>query len=219
MNYTFNTGDKKINTWISFESYNDSVSIYNEEGKEVAVAKLHNNTEGDLVFDHNGLEIPFRTFECVSMAEIKRMIEAGERVFESEFAQAIIHDGMHNVRFGVDMPVPDMIFPGTSIAIVGDKTQKCACKLVEEYLNMPHDKYKLKVEAVDENAARVCRDRYYMSDFLSLIKSGHIDILDSVDDGKTSMEHIMEYFHSVTDKDYFDYKMPACLISSDGDAK
>lgn len=208
MRYTFNTDKGSVNTWISFESYNDKVIIYDDRGNEVEESKLHNNQAGDLVFMYAGQEIPFRTFECMSMDELDSRIKSGEHIFEEEFVQAIIHDGMDNVRFAIEVPVADMFVPFMGVKVVGDKVQMCECKLVEEYLNMPHDKYKLKVQPVEGIEKGLCGKRYYVSAMISLIKEGYIKILNSVDDGKTPMEHIMEYFNSVTSKDYFNYKMP-----------
>lgn len=143
------------------------------------------------------------------MKEIKQKINNNERVTSDELMLAIICDGMNNVRFSVDMPVPDMVVPGLGIALCGDKTKKCVCGLVEEYLNMPHEDYKIRLEAVREleDDVYTCRDRYYTSDFTSMLCNGLFDILDSIDDGKTAEEHVVEYFSKVTDKEYFDYKM------------
>lgn len=207
MYYNFDTSNGNLRTWISMDSFNDNVVIYDNNGREVEEVKLYNNADGDLSFKVNNEEILFKNFKAMSMAEFKSAIERGDRVFGNEFVKAIIHDGMENVRFGLEMPVPDMIIPMMGIAMIGDKTVMCECKLVKEYLHMPHDNYKIKLEAV--NNKNVCRDRYYVSDFVDLIKSGHIQILDSVDDGVNPVDRIVAYFSEVTSSKYYNYKMKA----------
>lgn len=210
MYYSYNTHNGEVLAFISFESYNDRVYLRTQANPDYEnTVVLYNNKNGDLAFNYDGEEILFKDFIKTSMKEIKQKISNNEHVTSDELMLAIICDGMNNVRFGMDMPVPDVVVPGLGFAICGDKTKRCTCKPVEEYLGMPHEDYKIGLEAVrePEDNEYTCEDRYYTSDFTSMLCNGIFEILDSIDDGKTAEEHVVEYFSRVTDKDYFDYKM------------
>lgn len=199
---TINNGT--IKAYVSFEGYRQDAGIMFDNGKS-KTEKLYNNENGDLSFRFNGEEIVIRKAETTNVETIRSRIESGEWVTSSDLMLALICDGVENVRFLDELPVPDFVFPGTSIAVCSNQREKCVCKLELEYLFMPHEDYKLKLIAAEPSF--VCSGRYYTSDLLSLITRGQIQILDSIQDGKTAEEHLVEYFCKVTEPDRYQYKM------------
>lgn len=210
MYYKYNTHNGEVRAFISLDSFNDSVHIYAGDNTEYST-NLYNNKSGELAFNYEGEEILFKDFIKTSMSEIRQKIYDKELVFSNELMQAIICDGIDNVRFRMDMRVPDMIIPEMGIALCGEKKKACVCSLVEEYLHMPHESYKLSFMAVAEPKSEVvtCKEKMYADDFASMLCDGFYEILDSVDDGKTTDEHVMEYFAKVTSGEYYKYKMHA----------
>lgn len=209
MNYSFNTKNGVIKTFISFESYNDRVSIWDEAVKDWVDTTFYNNINGDLCFKYRGEEIKFSSFHKTSMKEIKEQIKSGKSINDDDLMLAIICDGMENVRIAMEMPVPDMVFPGTSIGICSGKKVKCTCKLQEEFNSMPHENYKLRIVADNDSDGYgiTCSERMYTSSITGFMEVGIIEILDSIDDGKTAEEHVIDYFNKFSSKDSFEYKM------------
>lgn len=202
MYYSYNTSHGKIDTFISYSDYNNSVSIHFRD-KSPMETKLLKDEAGVEYFKYKGEKIPFNSFIRHTMEELKQRYENNKDVSESEIMIAIICDGMDNVRFSADMPVPDMVIPELAFAICSNKTARCTCKLVEDYISMPHEKYKIKITVAEEdpNYGSTCSNRYYTSSFEGMLMNGTVEILDSIEDGKSTDEHINEYFKKVARKD------------------
>ncbi len=209
MNMTFNTKNGKVNAFVSFSSWNDMVLVRDSDTKEIG-CRLHNNPEGELVFNYKGQEVPFINAEKVSMKELKKRVESGKDIFSNDISLAIICDGIENVRFKMEVAVPDCIVPSIGMAICGNKTVKTLCKLVKDNSSYVHDNYKLKFIAADDSEGYgcTCSKRMYTQDLVASIKRGAVEICDSIDDGKTADEHFREYYADITSKSTFDYKMP-----------
>lgn len=205
MTYSFETKEGRIDAFIPFAYYNDNATVY-QPGDRSYETKLYNNENGDLVFDYKGEEIHFKNFIKTSMKEIKQKIERQEHIGTDDFIRAIICDGMHNVRFGVDIHVPDTVIPEIGVNVCGGNRKRCKCELVEEHPYLPHASYKIKIKAV-ESEGYSYSDDYYACDFKVLLCSGSYEVLESVDDGKTAEEHVIEYFRKITADDMFEFKM------------
>ena len=202
MHYTFKTKDGLKEGFCTIGEHGGFVSFDN------SAMKLYNNTNGTLVFDYNGEEVPFASVVKKSVKEVRDNIASGNnRTTPSDLLLAIICDGVENVRFSVEMPVPDMVFAG--MAVCSDKEIHTECMIDLDDFDMPHQDYKIKLVPAKNSSGYgvACSRRYYTSDLFSLIKSGIVTINDSIDDGKTDEEHFREYFRKVTAKDWLDYRM------------
>ena len=213
MHANFDINGKKIQAWLSIESYRQDVSFEferDEDGRDT-YHDLSKDESGALFFELNGQRVYLHDMEKDSMANLASMIkhqaETGVNdeprwLTTYDFITAMLCDGPWNTRFLVDMPVPDTIVPMMGIALVGDKTTRVPCKLKKSFNSEPHVGYKLEFEIdVDmltpesrEELPYVCTRRTYTDDIFSLIKCGNIGILPSIDDGKTQEQHIDEYF-------------------------
>lgn len=202
MYYIFNSKNGIVHAWIDVDHIQcgyGRADVMCVDGKAIdeVQCQMYANDNGDAAFKFRGEEFVMGDAIIHTMSEIKQMFEKGENVFSEMLMQAIMADGLENVRFGIKLPAADA-FIGP-FAVCSNKTAFVKSKIVPGFNRMPHGNYKLKFEAVEEHPDLVlCREEFYTSDMVSLIKRGHITIMDSIDDGKTSRRHFREYLNSVT---------------------
>lgn len=106
------------------------------------------------------------------MKELKEKIENGEWVTSDDLCQAIMTDGIDNVRFMVPLNTTCGLF-----FLNGNEFKDTLCKVEERWNREIKQNYKIILIPVepDESIASSCD--YYTSDFVSLIKEGHIKIV------------------------------------------
>ena len=191
MYFDFNTNSGKVHAWLTFDFVGmdmdtaDVIAVNGEQREEVR-CKLYNTADNDLAFKFNGEEILVGSAIIPTMSEVKHAIETNGRGGNSDqLMQAIMGAGVSNVRFTMELDRPSARF-GSFAVCTGEK-ERVACKIVPGYNRMPHGNYKLKFEAVnDEERERLCRDDLYTSDMIGLIRRGYIEILDPIEDGKST---------------------------------
>lgn len=204
-NYKIKNGDT-LHVWIDLD-YVDGISTADVTGinrKDIKEerCRMFKNDSGKLVFDFRGEEVEVASAEVHSMAEIREMMDKGNVICD-DMMLAIIGDGMENVRFMTELDVPDMVMCG--IGVCSGKKRYTECKLVPEFNRMPHGNYKLSLVAVEgsDGYGNTCKEQYYTSDMMGLIRKGFIKIGDSVADDKTAKQHFEEYIDKVLSKAYY----------------
>lgn len=108
-----------------------------------------------------------------SMKELKERIERKELVTSADLCQAILSDGVDNVRF----IVPLNTVCGLGFFLNGDKFKNTVCKIEERDNREVKENYKLTVVPVKPDETVASSRDFYTDDMLSLIKSGHIQIV------------------------------------------
>lgn len=196
MYFYFKTSTGIIKTYICFEGYFKAAEIIgdNQDFLSSQIEPLYNNAAGDLAFRYCGEEVVVRKVETTNMDIVRSKMKSGEQFSSVDLVMAIICDGVENVRFHVMPPACDNV-------------EGCVCKLRPEYLAMPHDGYMVKFVSVEPSSNYV--RFFYFDDLISMIRDGQIKILDSIQDGKTEEEHLVEYFCEVTSREGFPFKMIA----------
>lgn len=200
-------GDKELYGWLSISGWRKDIVITDKKtGKEKAQYPVYVNNSGNVCFNMDGEEVYLNNIKGRTMTELAEVInnkDSDTWLTSHDFINAMLIDGPWNTRFMVDMPVADEIIPMLGIAVTSDKTAKVKCRLKKDSFNSePHQGYKLHFEMDTDGLTEeqlmsmpyVCSWRTYTDDIWSMIKSGMIEIVPSVDDGKSRKEHIDEYF-------------------------
>lgn len=175
MNYKYNCGNEVIRVWVWNDDSHTEVSVMDNKTK-----KSYNRTiredEGGKFFTWNKNKIYLDKWIKTTMKELKSKIERKEWCTSDELCQAILTDGVDNVRFIVPLNIVSMRVFGISLAD-GDKFKDTLCKIKEEYLHEVIRNYKLTLIPVESAEDIVSRREFYTSDMLSLIQSGLIKIV------------------------------------------
>lgn len=206
MYVNFDLNGKELMGYLHVEKYRKDIAFFSDHGEGWSKdIDLDVDADGNLFFMYDAQKVYLHDMKKICMSDLCHRIKKNtEHVTTEDFLVAMLCDGPWNTRFSVELPVPESIIPFMGICMVGDKTKKVPCKLKDSYNSEPHNGYKLEFEpALDglseqerESLPYLCTKRTYTSDIFSMIKSGIIDILDSVEDGKTQEEHIDEYFRN-----------------------
>lgn len=209
MQAVFNIDGVKKNAWLSIDNIRKDISFEDErDGMLDIYYDVKTNSDGKPYFEYKNKIYYIHDMEKYSMADLSKQIQdnlskkSNKYITERDFILAMLYDGPWNTRFLVEMPVPDTIVPMLNIALIGDKTTRVPCKLRKQFNSEPHNGYKLAFEVdvdmlpsdVAEQEQYIATRRTYTSDIFSMIKSGDIEILPSIEDGKTAEQHIDEYF-------------------------
>lgn len=175
MNYKYNCGNEVIRVWVWNDDFHTEVSVMDNKTNK-SYDRTIREDEGGKFFTWNKNKIYLDNWIKTSMKELKAKIERKEWCTSDELCQAIITDGVDNVRFIVPLSIVSMRVFGISLAN-GDKFKDTLCKIKEEYLHDVKRNYKLTLIPVEPSEDIVSRTAFYTSDMLSLIQSGHIKIV------------------------------------------
>lgn len=106
------------------------------------------------------------------MKELKEKVDRKEWTTSDDLCQAILSDGVDNVRFII--PLNTVSARGFGISL---KTKDTVCKIEERYNREVKNNYKLTVVPVNSDATVANRADYYTEDMTSLIREGRIKII------------------------------------------
>jgi hypothetical protein len=154
-------------------SFDDTVSIYTNKENVVPIEKDKNGR----YFTWKDTKVYINDWIRTSMLEVKQKVESGETVYADELCNAILSDGVENVRFSVPL---DLTFrERTHNKLHGEtcKVKETLCRIEESELRKIADGYKITVVPVEQTDEVIEKDDYYLSDFASLICNGHIKIV------------------------------------------
>lgn len=170
MIYKYKCGNEIIKVWVANDHTN--VSVMNKKSYDRTVREDKNGK----FFTWNKHKIYLNDWMKTSMKELKEKIENKEWVTSDDLCQAILSDGIENVKFVVPLNVVSIKGFGFSL-LSGNEFKDTICKIKERYNREVAQNYKLIVVPVepDETIASECD--FYTSDMLSLIQSGHIKIV------------------------------------------
>lgn len=97
------------------------------------------------------------------MKELKEKVDRKEWTTSDDLCQAILSDGVDNVRF---------IIPLNTVCEFS-KFKDTVCKVEERWNREISQNYKLVVVPVDSDTAVISSRDFYISDMMSLIQDGH----------------------------------------------
>nr|DAR20305.1 MAG TPA: hypothetical protein [Caudoviricetes sp.] len=154
------------------QDFHNEVSV-----EDTKTQKLYDRTiredENGKFFTWNRNKIYLNDWIKISMKELKEKIKNGEWITSDDLCQAIMTDGIENVRF----IVPLNTTCGFGFFLNGNEFKDTLCKVEERWNREIKQNYKIVLIPVepDENIASSCD--YYTIDFVSLIEKGYIKIV------------------------------------------
>lgn len=171
MYYNYKCKDKTIRVFVSSNELCDCVTV--TSNKKSYDRTIREDKFGKFfTWDHE--KIYLDDWLRSSIKELKWKIENNIRVTSDDLCQAIMSDGIENVRF----MVPLNTTCGFGFFLDGNKFKETLCMIRESWNREVKQNYKITLVPVNPDDSVASRVDYYTMDFLSLIESGNIAIVE-----------------------------------------
>lgn len=115
----------------------------------------------------------------MTLKNIKEMLVNGTTFSDQDLCDAIINEGVENVRFLVPLRAVksrSSIIPGV-VEIDTDNRIDTECVIVEKDRRRVEDCYKIVFEPVNFTGQTLRDEEFYVSDFVSMLRKGEAKIL------------------------------------------
>lgn len=172
MNYRYKCGNEVIRVWVWNDDFHTEVSVTDNKSNKSYDRTIREDENGKF-FTWNKNKVYLNDWIRTSMKELKEKIERKEWVTSDDLCQAILSDGIDNVRF----IVPLNTVCGFGFFLDGNKFKDTVCKIEERWNREVSHNYKLVVVPVGPDETVASSRDFYTSDMMSLIQSGHIRIV------------------------------------------
>ena len=170
MIYKYKCGKEIIRVFVWNDDFHNEVSVEDTKTRKSYDRTIREDKNGKF-FTWNRNKIYLDNWVKMSMKELKEKIENGEWVTSDDLCQAIMTDGIENVRFIVPLNTKCGLF-----FVNGNEFKDTLCKVEERWNREIKQNYKI-VLVPEEPDDGVGSNDYYTVDFISLIKAGHIKIV------------------------------------------
>lgn len=175
MNYRYKCGNKEINVWVWNDDFHTEVTVTSSRDSKTYDRTIREDENGQFfTWDKN--KIYLNDWIRTSMKELKEKVDKKEWVTSDDLCQAILSDGIENIRFIVPLNIVSVRGFGISL-LDGNKTKETICKIEERYNREVKQNYKLVVIPAEPDETVANSRDFYTSDMMSLIRSGYIKIL------------------------------------------
>ena len=172
MYYRYKCGNKEIKVWIWNDDFHTEVSVTDNKNNKTYDRTIREDENGKF-FTWNKNKIYLNNWIRTSMKELKEKIERKEKCTSDDLCQAILSDGIDNVRF----VVPLNTVCGFGFFLDENKFKDTLCKIEERWNREVKQNYKLVVVPVEPDETVASSHDYYTMDMISLIQSGYIKIV------------------------------------------
>lgn len=160
-----------IRVFVWNDDFHNEVSVEDAETRKSYDRTIREDENGKF-FTWNRNKIYLNDWIKISMKELKEKIENGEWITSDDLCQAIMTDGIENVRFIVPLNTTcDLFF------LNGNEFKDTLCKIEERWNREIKQNYKIVLVPVEPDESVARSSDYYTMDFVSLIKSWHIKIV------------------------------------------
>ena len=172
MNYRYKCGNEVIRVWVWSDDFHTEVSVTDNKSNKTYNRTIREDENGKF-FTWNKNKVYLKDWIRISMKELKEKIERKEWVTSDDLCQAILSDGIDNVRF----IVPLNTVCGFGFFLDGNEFKDTVCKIEERWNREVSHNYKLVVVPVEPDETVASSKDFYTSDMILLIQSGHIKIV------------------------------------------
>ena len=171
MMYNYKCGNEIIRVFVWNDDLHNEVSVEDTKKQHSYERTIREDEKGKF-FTWNRNKIYMNDWLKITMKELKEKIEKGEWVTSDDLCQAIMTDGIDNVRFMVPLNTTCGLF-----FLNGNKFKDTLCKVEERWNREIKQNYKIVLipEKPDDSVVSSCD--YYTNDFVSLIREGVIKIV------------------------------------------
>lgn len=171
MIYKYKCGNEIIRVFVWDDDFHNEVSVEDTKTQKPYERTIREDENGKF-FTWNRNKIYLNDWIKISMKELKEKIENGEWITSDDLCQAIMTDGIENVRFIVPLNTACGLF-----FLNGNEFKDILCKVEERWNREIKQNYKIFLVPVEPDDSVACSCDYYTEDFVSLIKEGHIKIV------------------------------------------
>ena len=178
MMYKYKCGKEIINVFVWSDDFHKGVTIHD---KKLYERTIREDEHGKLFFTWNRNKIYLNDWIKTSMKELKQKIDNDEWVTSEDLCQAIMSDGVRNVRFIVPMDVEVAKLSDYLYIADSGKRKDTLCKIDERWNREVKQDYKIVLVPVYPDDEVVREEVYYTSDLIDLIKHGYIKIVTQSD--------------------------------------
>lgn len=172
MFYKYKCGNEIIRVFVWNDDFHNEVSVEDTKTQKSYDRTIREDENGKF-FTWNRNKIYLNDWIKISMKELKEKIENGERITSDNLCQAIMTDGIENVRF----MVPLNTTCGFGFFLDGNKFKETLCKVEERWNREIKQNYKIVLIPVEPDESIASSRDYYTIDFVSLIEEGYIKIV------------------------------------------
>ena len=231
--YTTNNGTQlEVYMWGEFFDNNDFrksadvTPIYNGKRGKECKKNLHKDSDGlYIMWDKQKIYLNNFSYDTVSVMskKIAECIEKKDRwlVSDDEICATFMKD-TENVGLIIDMPTYDIINKQLGFGIIGDNECTTLCVPTEKIYDKKEWFHKFTVECDCIKLREIIPSRnFYMSDFCSLLKSGHVKLVNKneyieemknkekakIEESKTFANRVKKFFG------LFEVEAPEVIIS------
>ena len=177
MIYKYDCGDEIIDVFRSNNEFSNKVSVETyKNGKYMSYDRTIREDDLGKFFTWNKKKIYLDNFKKISIQTIKDKLANDECITDDELCQAIMSEGMENIRFIVPMMSVSSRFMGLTTCDPTNRIEKI-CHIEEGFNRKVSDCYKFTF-VPDEYDGNTCsKEDKYVIDIISSLQSGDIKIL------------------------------------------
>mgnify|MGYP004462121365 CR=1 FL=1 len=172
MIYKYKCGNEIIRVFVWDDDFHNKVSVEDTKTRKSYDRTIREDENGKF-FTWNRNKIYLNDWIKTSMKELKDKIENGEWATSDDLCQAIMTDGIENVRFIVPMNTTC----GFGLLLNGKEFKDTLCRVEERWNREVIRNYKIVLIPVEPDESIASSRDYYTVDFVSLIKEGYIKIV------------------------------------------
>lgn len=174
MTFTYDCNGTIIKVWRSNnEDFTNCVTV-EDNGRDYKRSIISDN-KGKF-FTWNKTKIYLDDFCKITLDSLKAKVDRDEFITEDELLQAILSEGVENVRFNVPMMVVDARAFGL-VSVKNDERINKICHIKESFNRNVMDAYKITLVPDDYDETTLSHEDYYATDLVSCIRSGYIKIV------------------------------------------
>lgn len=170
MIYKYKCGKEIIKVFVWNDNFHTEVTIEDIKTQKSYDRTIREDKNGRF-FTWNRNKIYLNDWIKISMKELKEKIEKDEWITSDDLCQAIMTDGIENARFIVPLNTMCGLF------LNGNEFKDTLCKVEERWNREIKQNYKIVLIPEEPDNSVACSCDYYTTDFVSLIKEGHIKIV------------------------------------------
>lgn len=172
MTYKYKCGNEVIRVFVWNDDFHNEVSVEDTKTRKSYDRTIREDENGKF-FTWNRNKIYLNDWIKTSMKELKEKIKNGKWVTSDDLCQAIMTDGIENVRFVVPLNTTCNV----GFLLNGNEFKDTLCKVEERWNREVKQNYKIVLVPVEPDESIASSSDYYTMDFISLIKSGNIKIV------------------------------------------
>jgi hypothetical protein len=174
MYYKYKCGNEIIEVWV-WSDDRPELTVYDNKTNKSFKRSIREDEKGKF-FMWNKNKIYLNDWIRISMKELKEKIDRNEFVISDDLCQAILSDGIDNVRFIVPLNVVSLRMFGITM-YDNSEFKDTLCKIEEGWNREVRQNYKLTLVPVEPDETVERSREFYISDMIQLIQEGIIKII------------------------------------------